>query len=218
MLSYCQSPFVGLKLKLQDQPHPSVCYNYALSPFVDKPVLIDWKIFVNDDIQSQHIRCHALQPGDKVKDLISSFRRALAKAVVLINTQDKYTLGPEFTKGVARGNYPIIILTKSDGSLLMDKLEEDDGQTEVLARLDVEDSAVELQQQQQWSTPMTTEKHGIFAKSVTVTKKYGILTMSARKPEVSTKGLISPIQLKQTSDSLGTPYRLHRLQIFCAHG
>ena len=142
-------PRTGLKLKLQDQPHPSFCYTYALSPFIDKPVLVDWKIIVNDDIQSQHIRCHTLQPGDKVKDLISSFRKALAKAVVLINTQDNYTLAPEFTEGVAKSNYPIVILTKSDGNSLVEMLDKYYGQSEVLARLDVEGSAMELQQQQQ---------------------------------------------------------------------
>ena len=139
----------GLKLKLQDQSHPSSCYTYALSPFIDKPVLVDWKIIVNDDIQSQHIRCHALQSDDKVKDLISLFRKALAKAVVLINTQDNYTLAPEFTEGVAKSNYPIVILTKSDGNSLVEMLDKYYGQTEVLARLDVEGSAMELQQQQQ---------------------------------------------------------------------
>jgi hypothetical protein len=139
----------GLKLKLQDQPHPNFCYTYALSPFVDKPVVVDWKIIINDEIQSQHIRCHALQSGDKVKDLISSFKRALAKAVVLINSQDNYTLAPEFTEGVKKSSFPIVILTKSDGNSLVDVLDRYYGQTEVLARLDIEGSAVEPPQQQE---------------------------------------------------------------------
>ena len=120
-------------------------------------MLIDWKIIVNDDIQSQHIRCHALQPGDKVKDLISSFRKALAKAVVLINTQDNYTLAPEFTEGVAKGNYPIVILTKSDGTSLVEVLDKHYGGTEVLGRLDVEGSALEIQQQEQAEVDVSTE-------------------------------------------------------------
>ena len=66
---------------------------------------------------------------------------------MLINTQDNYTLAPEFTEGVAKGNYPIVILTKSDGNSLVEML--DKYYTEVFARLDVEASAVELQQQQQ---------------------------------------------------------------------
>ena len=124
---------------------------------MDKLVLIDWKIIVNDDIQSQHIRCHALQPGDKVKDLISSFKRALAKAVVLINTQDNYTLAPEFTEGMTKANYPIVVLTKSDGSSLVDLLDRYYGQTDILARLDVESSAVELQQEEQTEVEVSTE-------------------------------------------------------------
>ena len=146
--SQCSSQ-LGLKLKLQGQQLPSACYTYALSPLMDKPVLVDWRIVVNDDdIQSQHVRCHALQPGDNVKELVATFRKALAKAVVLINTQDNYTLAPEFTEGVDKSNYPIVVLTKSDGGSLVELLEKYFGQTDVLARLDVEGMVVDLQQEQ----------------------------------------------------------------------
>ena len=144
---YTHTP--GLKLKHQGHTHPTICYTYTLSPFMDKPVYIDWKIIVNDDIQSQHIRCHALQPGDKIKDLVSSFKRALAKAVVLINTQDNYTLAPELIEGMEKSSFPVIILTKSDGNSLVEFLER--FYQDVIARLDVVntvDVAPALSQQQ----------------------------------------------------------------------
>ena len=82
------------------------------------------------------------------------------KAVVLINTQDNYTLAPEFTEGVAKGSYPIVILTKSDGKSLVDMLDRYDGQTEVFGRLDVEGSAMELQQQQQEQSEVEVSAEG----------------------------------------------------------
>lgn len=142
----CSQP--GLKLKLQDQQLPTTCYTYALPPLMDKPIPVNWKIIVNNDVHSQHVGCHALHPGDNAKELVATFRRALAKAVVLVNTQDNYTLAPEFTEGVDKSNYPTIVLTKSDGASLVELLERYYGQTDVLARLDVEGIAVELQQEQ----------------------------------------------------------------------
>ena len=159
---------IGLKLKVQGQTNPNICYTYTLSPFTEKLVLIDWKIIVNDDIQSQHIRCHALQPGDKVKDLISSFKQALAKAVVLINTQDNYTLAPELIEGMEKSSFPIVILTKSDGISLAEFLERHYEQ-DILARLDIvsmievaptqtQQQVSEVNQQQRDTTVGTRER------------------------------------------------------------
>lgn len=133
--SCTQTYISGLKLKVQDQPHPFASYTYAVSPFTEKPVHIDWKIIANDDIESQHIRCHTLQPSDKIKDLISSFNKSLTKAVVLFNTQDNYALAPQLTEGMERGSFPVVILTKSDGQSLLGFFEKFFEQ-DVLARLD----------------------------------------------------------------------------------
>lgn len=121
---------------MQGEPQRFASYTYAVSPFTEKPVHIDWKIIVNDDIESQHIRCHALQPGDKIKDLISSFKKPLTKAIVLFNTQDNYALAPELTEGMERGSFPVVILTKTDGQALTEFLEKFYDQ-DVLARLDI---------------------------------------------------------------------------------
>ena len=115
--------------------HPSICYPYTLSPFTDEPVHVDWKVIVGDVIQSQHIRFYILQPEDKIKDLISSFTRTLAKAVVFVNTKDNYTLAPKFTDGMEKSSFPIIILTKSNGISLTEFLKKYCNQ-DILARLD----------------------------------------------------------------------------------
>ena len=137
-------------MKVEGQPHPSVSYTYAVSPFTEKPVQIDWKIIVNnDDIVSEHIRCHALQPGDSIKELVSTFKKALAKAVVFINTQDNYTLSPELTEGMEQGCFPIVILMKSDGESLVAFLREHYEQN-IHAEMTIEMQAAQIQQQ--WET------------------------------------------------------------------
>ena len=145
---------------MDSQPNSSISFTYAFSSFTEKPLHIDWKIIVNnEDIESQHIRCHALQPGDKIKDLISLFKKALAKAVVLINTQDNYTLAPELTEGMERGGFPIVVLMKIDGEQLVEFLEKF-YEHDVLARLDIVGSTDTQQAQalQQQSTVTQVEE------------------------------------------------------------
>ncbi len=66
---------------------------------MDKCVPVDWKILVTDDVQSQHIRCHPLQDGDELSMLVSNFKEQHAKAVILVNTQDNYSIDRQFLEG-----------------------------------------------------------------------------------------------------------------------
>ncbi len=91
--------FAGLKLRLKGQTTLLAAYTYALFPRMEKCVPVDWKILVTDDVQSQHIRCHPLQEGDELSMLVSNFREQHAKAVILINTQDNYSIAPQFLEG-----------------------------------------------------------------------------------------------------------------------
>ena len=95
---------------------------------------MDWKCIANDDIQSQHIRCHQLQSGDKVQELVHSFRKAHSKALVLINTQNSYSLDSEFVEEIGGRHYPIIVVTKDDGAVLTQLIDSNLHQVE--AKLD----------------------------------------------------------------------------------
>ena len=123
------------------------CFTYALSPFTKKLVAVDWKLIVNDEIQGQHIRCHILQADDNLPELVSSFRKAHAKAVILVNTQESFTLAIKFKAGFDTSNYPVVIvLTKSDGVRLNELLDKAYGRTDIYARIVKEPKVrVELQ-------------------------------------------------------------------------
>ena len=67
---------------------------------------VDWKPLVTDDVQAQHIRCHELQEGDELSMLVANFKGQHAKALILINTQDNYSIAPQFLEG--RVGFPVV--------------------------------------------------------------------------------------------------------------
>lgn len=151
----CLSPAAtGLQLKLDGQDRPFVSFTYALSPLTDKLAPVDWKLLVTtEDTESQHIRCHELQTGDNLPELVASFQNLYAVAVVLINTSDDFTLDSTFLAGTQEGSFPVLLLTKTDGMALLNKVEQ--FEENVFARISVE-SFVDLPTQQ--TTPQKTGK------------------------------------------------------------
>ena len=137
---------LGLLLKVQEQEKPFAAFTYALTPAMEKATPVNWKILVTEDVQSQHIRCHELQPGDSLAQLVRQYRSAYALAVVVINMEDSYTLAPAFLKEMERDNYPVLVLTKSDGKELLSHLDRYED-VYVYARVDVE-SMVDVVTQQ----------------------------------------------------------------------
>lgn len=100
-------------------------FTYTRSSLTDKLTPVDWKLLVaEDDVQSQHIRCHKLQMGDNLSDLIDTFQKAHAVAVVLINTSESNILDPSFIKGTKKSHFPVLILEQSCGNELLKKVEQ----------------------------------------------------------------------------------------------
>ena len=129
-------------MKLDDQDHPFASFTYVLSPLTGKLAPLDWKLLVTtEDMESQNIRCHELKIGDNLPELIAGFQEAHAVAVVLINTSDNYFLDPSFLAEAQKGNFPVLLLTKSDGMALLKKVEQHE--ENVFAKISV-DSAGDL--------------------------------------------------------------------------
>ena len=115
-------------------------FTYALSPLTDKLTSVDWKLLVTKDIGRPHIRCHELQAGDNLLQLIAGFQKAHAVAVVLINSSDDYSLHPTFLSGTQEGNCPVLLLTKGDGMKLLNTVEQ--YEKNLLARIRVDHFSV----------------------------------------------------------------------------
>ena len=98
---------------------------------------MDWKLLVTENEGCQNIRCHELQAGEKLQELVIDFQKANAMAVVLINTGDDYFLHPSISEGTEKSSFPILVLTKSDGMKLQNIVEQHK-EKHMLARICVE--------------------------------------------------------------------------------
>ena len=137
---------IGVKVKLQGEKKPRICFTYSFSPFMDKAIKMDWKCISNEDVQSQHIRCHELQSGDNICELFHQFKKAHSKALILINTQNNYSLNSEFVEELERGWYPIVVVTKDDGAALIQLIESHGDQVE--AKIDAESMVMNLKEEE----------------------------------------------------------------------
>lgn len=136
----------GLQLRVKGHDQPFLTFDYALSPLTENLAPVDWKILVTEDVQSQNIRCHDLQAGEKLPSLVTQYQQAYAMAVILLNSEESYSLDPAFLEGGERSSYPVLVLKHSDGMRLLHALDRYEGQ-DVLARVDVVESTVDSQSQ-----------------------------------------------------------------------
>lgn len=129
-------PPLGLQLKLDGHERVFASFTYALSPLTHKLAPVDWKLLVTEDVESQHIRCHKLQTGDNLPELIAAFKKAYAVAVVLINTSEDYSMDSSFLTNKQESPLPVLLLKRSDGMTLLNKI--DLHKENVLAKISVE--------------------------------------------------------------------------------
>ena len=118
-------------MSLKGQKQPFVSFSYALTPLMDGPVRVDWKILTAEGVECQHVRYHQLQKGDNLTSLALKYRKSHAVAIILVNTDDSYHLLPEFTEDVAvmkmkKGSFPVVLVTSEDGRNLKDFLNRHD--------------------------------------------------------------------------------------------
>ena len=97
---------------------------------------MDWKLLVTENVGRENIRCHELQAGDTLQELVTGFQETNAKAVVLINTSNGYSLNPPILAGTKRSSFPVVVLTKSDGMKLLSIVNQHKGI--MLAKISVE--------------------------------------------------------------------------------
>ena len=100
-------------------------FTYAISPLMETPVRVDWKILTAEGIECQHIRFHQLQQSDDLNELATKYKKSLAVAMILVNSQDNYELAECLYQGVLRSKKPIlpaIVITLEDGKKVKEYL------------------------------------------------------------------------------------------------
>ena len=120
--------YTGLQLKSakEKERNPFTCFSYALSPLSKEPVDLEKMIWHRAyPIQSEHIRCHVLDQNDTIPQLIAQYHREHARAVILINDADNYSLASPSLHGDApQVDIPVIVVSSQDGETLMSTLDE----------------------------------------------------------------------------------------------
>lgn len=119
----------GLRLSLKGQKEAFVSFTYVISPLMEIPIRVDWKILTAEGIECQHIRLHQLQHSDDLNELAAKYKKSLAVAMILVNTQDSYELADELYQGLVRAKKPIlpaIVITMDDGKKVKEYLSRHD--------------------------------------------------------------------------------------------
>ena len=133
---FAVSSCIGLRLFLEDQEHHTATYKCA---FVNEVTAVSKAVVVTTSIEGQHMRCHELQEGQSIWNVLSTVRNSDAKAVLLINTEDTLVLNPEFSVGFTEKEkkltIPVLLLRKTPGNELMSALRKCD---KVIVKVDVE--------------------------------------------------------------------------------
>lgn len=96
---------------------------------METPIRVDWKVLTAEGIECQHIRLHQLQRSDDLNELAAKYKKSLAVAIILVNTQDSYVLAAELFQGMVRARKPIIpaiVITMEDGKKIKEYLSRHD--------------------------------------------------------------------------------------------
>jgi len=122
----------GLQLSLKKHKQAFAAYHYSLTPLMESPVKIDWKVLTAEGVECQHIRYHQLQHGDNITTLASTFKKSHAVGVIFVNVEDSIELSPEFLQEsqhsmkTKKSSFPVILISSSDGHMLQEALNHND--------------------------------------------------------------------------------------------
>ena len=150
-------PSSGLQLKTHSKPLLKA-FSYALAPGTDTINPVKRKVLVVDDegVQGDHVAVHRLEPSQKLIEVVAGHRQnKLTKAVIVVNTTDGMILGPAFLEGYEGSNYPVLIVSQSDGREMLSFVEQEE--EDVLCDIEAE-SAVDAVPHRQGHSAVITQQ------------------------------------------------------------
>ena len=126
-------------------------YTYAVAPGIGSIHPLRKQVVVlRTDIKVDHVYVHELKPSESLSNILSNYCRGKhTKAVVLVNTEESFTLDRKYLKDFegSRSSCPVIIVKCSDGENVVSILKKKPD-TKYSCDIDVE-SAVDSPTQQQ---------------------------------------------------------------------
>lgn len=127
----------GLQLTWGEHNSPlKRAFTYALCPLTQGINPVKKKVLVTDEVEGDHVRVHELQPTEKLAESVAGYRKNKStKAVVILNTADGLMLDPAHVEGLESSNFPLVVVSQSDGQELKGILDQQD---DVLCDINVE--------------------------------------------------------------------------------
>ena len=78
----------------------------------------------DEGVQGDHVAVHRLEPSQKLTEVVAGHRQnKLTKAVIVVNTTDGLILEPAYLEGYEGSNYPVLIVSQSDGREILSLME-----------------------------------------------------------------------------------------------
>ena len=117
-------------------------FTYALTPLSQGINPMKNKVLVtdHDEVEGDHVRVHVLQSTEKLAGMVAYYRKdKCTKAVVIVNIADSLILEPAHLEGLESSNFPLLVVSQSDGEELISMFNQPD---EILCDINVE-SAVD---------------------------------------------------------------------------
>ena len=127
---------LGLELRYNSQnlDEENHFKSFSYTPAIGIPPA-DWHILTMANLERAHIRVHELSDGDNLLKCAESYQENHAKAMIVINTTEDYSLIPELNYSLHTvDNFFVAILPHGDGMALLDYLQCKDSPEVIYAR------------------------------------------------------------------------------------
>ena len=114
-------------MKIQDKLVK--CFSYALASGSDIINPVKGKVLVaeEEDVCGDNVVVHRLASSQKLDEVVAGHsHRQLTKALVIVNTTESLKLESACTDGYEGSNYPVIIVSCSDGKEILSLMENED--------------------------------------------------------------------------------------------
>ena len=119
----CQST-VGLHVRV-GLSGSEQCFEYGLGPFQQAVHSQDWTSLTSTEATYPHIRLHQLREEDSLSNFLSTMASIPATmAVILVNSEDSYTLSSKFHSEEQTPPVPMLVVTKETGKKILHLVED----------------------------------------------------------------------------------------------
>ena len=116
----------GLELKVKDE-EKCQSFEFEWASIQQTPQSFDWTPVIMHDATYEHVHCHQMQPEDDLPSLLANLDSSPGtKALLLINTENDFTIHQSLLAKDQVSMYPVLVITSGSGKVLTHILEKNE--------------------------------------------------------------------------------------------